>query len=56
MEVLQHFNHGTPSIYDLGNFAVVVILLFACSGLHLNQMRNKRTIADLQAKIEDMSK
>lgn len=54
MELLQHFNHGTPSIYDLGNFAVVVILLFVCSGLHLRQIRNKREITTLRSTIEDM--
>lgn len=52
MEFLQSFVHGIPSVYDLGNFTVTVLLLFVCSGLHLRQIRNKREIADLKQKLK----
>jgi len=52
MELLNQFAHGIPSVYDLANFTVSILLLFVCSGLHARQIKSKKEIAELKARLD----
>jgi hypothetical protein len=38
----------TPTIYDLANFLVTVILLFVCSGMHRRSIKDRKELKELR--------
>ena len=50
--MLEEFLRGQPSIYDVGSFLVIVLLLFVLIGVHTRQMRHGREIAKITARLD----
>lgn len=50
MESIINLLHTSPTLYDMINSLVIVILLFAVSGLHYRSIKDRKALAEILDK------
>jgi hypothetical protein len=48
--LMENFLHGHPSVYDVGSFVAIMILLLVCLGLNLSLKAQSRRITALETR------
>lgn len=52
MESIVTLLHTAPTFYDVINSFVVVLLLFAVTGLHYRSIKDRKELTAMRAKLE----
>lgn len=53
-DVVQQFFAGTPTIYDLASYVIVVCLLIVVISIHLRQRRHAAKIARIENILKSL--
>lgn len=46
--LIDQFLHGQPSVYDVGSFIAIMLLLLVCLGINLSLKTLRRRVAELE--------